>query len=132
MARTCIYFENQYLTSYRIGEALTRRLEENDGPEIVIVMPFKTGGWLEQHTMDVLRSRILNKLRHADRHDHMRVYYPRIAKDPFSAVMVHAKIMVVDDNLARVGSANLSNRSMGLDSECDLAVAANGDETCAP
>ena len=129
MARTYIYIENQYLTSYRIGEALTRRLEENDGPEIVIVMPFKTGGWLEQHTMDVLRGRILNKLRHADRHDRLRVYYPRIAKDPFTAVMVHAKIMVVDDGLARVGSANLSNRSMGLDSECDLAVAANDDET---
>lgn len=128
VARKFIYIENQYLSSYRIGEALKRRLEENDGPEIVIVMPFETGGWLEQHTMDVLRGRILSKLRHADQHDRLRVYYPRIAKDPFTAVMVHAKIMVVDDDLARVGSANLSNRSMGLDSECDLAVAANGDD----
>jgi uncharacterized membrane protein YdjX (TVP38/TMEM64 family) len=30
--------------------------------------------------------------------------------------------MVVDDRLARVGSANLANRSMGLDSECDLVL----------
>ncbi len=126
-AEKFIYIENQYLTSYRIGEALSRRIEEKDGPELVIVMPFETGGWLEQHTMEVLRGRILSKLRRADQHDRLRVYYPRIAEDPFTTVMVHAKIMVIDDSLARVGSANLSNRSMGLDSECDLAVAENGD-----
>jgi uncharacterized membrane protein YdjX (TVP38/TMEM64 family) len=37
--------------------------------------------------------------------------------------MVHAKIMVIDDSFVRVGSANLSNRSFGFDSECDLAIA---------
>jgi uncharacterized membrane protein YdjX (TVP38/TMEM64 family) len=36
--------------------------------------------------------------------------------------------MVVDDRLVRVGSANISNRSMGLDSECDLAIEALGEE----
>ena len=35
---------------------------------------------------------------------------------------VHAKIMVIDDRLLRVGSSNLNNRSMGFDTECDLAV----------
>src|SRR5262249_45345365 len=39
---------------------------------------------------------------------------------------VHAKVMVVDDVLARVGSANMSNRSMGLDTECDVALEARG------
>ena len=38
--------------------------------------------------------------------------------------MVHSKVMVVDDVLLRVGSANLNNRSIGLDTECDLAVEA--------
>jgi phosphatidylserine/phosphatidylglycerophosphate/cardiolipin synthase-like enzyme len=32
----------------------------------------------------------------------------------------------VDDDLVRVGSSNLTNRSMGLDAECDLAVEAEG------
>jgi phosphatidylserine/phosphatidylglycerophosphate/cardiolipin synthase-like enzyme len=41
-------------------------------------------------------------------------------------VNVHAKVMVVDDALARVGSANLSNRSLELDTECDLAIEARG------
>src|SRR5262249_25891747 len=38
----------------------------------------------------------------------------------------HAKLMVIDDALMRVGSSNLSNRSMGLDTECDLAIDACG------
>ena len=42
--------------------------------------------------------------------------------------MVHSKVMIVDDRLLRVGSANLNNRSMGTDTECDLAIEArNGD-----
>jgi phospholipase D1/2 len=43
--------------------------------------------------------------------------------------MVHSKVMVIDDRFLRVGSANLNNRSMGTDTECDLAVeAASVDE----
>jgi uncharacterized membrane protein YdjX (TVP38/TMEM64 family) len=41
--------------------------------------------------------------------------------------MVHAKLMIVDDRLLRLGSSNLSNRSMGLDTECDLFVAARDE-----
>src|SRR3954454_19599289 len=43
-------------------------------------------------------------------------------------VMVHSKVMVVDDVLLRVGSANLNNRSLGLDTECDLAFEARTPE----
>src|SRR5690606_551111 len=39
-----------------------------------------------------------------------------------------AKLMIVDDVLLRVGSANLNNRSMGVDTECDLAIEARTDE----
>ena len=34
--------------------------------------------------------------------------------------------MIVDDQLVRIGSANVSNRSMGFDTECDLAIESNG------
>lgn len=123
-ARKCIYIENQYLSAYRIGEALERRLEEQNGPEVVIVLPKITGGWLEQHTMDVLRGRILHRLREADRYDRLRTYWPRVGVDPEVSLMVHAKVIIIDDGFVRVGSSNLSNRSLGLDSECDLAVIA--------
>jgi len=36
-------------------------------------------------------------------------------------------VMIVDDRSARVGAANLSNRSMGLDTECDLVLDADLD-----
>src|SRR4029078_9852342 len=38
--------------------------------------------------------------------------------------MVHSKVMIVDDKFLRIGSANLNNRSMGADTECDLAIEA--------
>lgn len=33
--------------------------------------------------------------------------------------------MVVDDRLLRIGSSNLNNRSMGFDTECDVAIEAD-------
>jgi phospholipase D1/2 len=127
-ARRLVYIENQYLSSYAIGEALAKRLEAPDGPEVVVIGPEKTGGWLEQHTMDVLRGRLLQKLRKADRYGRLAAYYVRLSKDPRVALMIHAKLMIIDDRFVRVGSSNLSNRSMGLDSECDLAIDAGSDE----
>jgi len=35
-------------------------------------------------------------------------------------------VMIVDDEWLRVGSSNLSNRSMGMDSECDVTFEARG------
>ncbi len=35
--------------------------------------------------------------------------------------------MFVDDRLVRIGSANFSKRSMGVDTECDVTVDAGGD-----
>lgn len=74
--------------------------------------------------MDVLRARRLQSLREADRHGRLRVYYPAIPDLESGCLMVHSKLMIVDDRLLRIGSANLSNRSMGLDTECDLCVSA--------
>jgi phospholipase D1/2 len=122
-----IYIENQYLTSHAIAEALASRLEERDGPEIVIVAPKIASGGLEESTMGILRGRFLKRLRGADRHGRLGVYYPVPPGEPGGFINVHSKVFVVDDRLARVGSANLSNRSMGLDTECDLAVEARGD-----
>lgn len=125
VAHHFIYIENQYLTSHAIQQALITSLQRENGPEIVIVMPEKTGGWLEQHTMDVLRARLVKKLQKADHANRLRLYYPQLAPDTDVSLMVHAKFMVVDDRLLRVASSNLSNRSMGLDSECDLFIEAD-------
>ncbi|NJN45361.1 MAG: hypothetical protein HC808_01410 [Candidatus Competibacteraceae bacterium] len=127
-ARETIYIENQYLTSHVIGAALCDRLRAADGPEVLLILPMQTSGWLEQVTMDVLRARLLEQLRSADIHGRLRVYYPVVPDLTDDCVNVHAKLIIVDDRLLRIGSANLSNRSMGLDSECDLALEARNDK----
>jgi phospholipase D1/2 len=126
-ARRTIYVENQYLTAASVGAALARRLQERGGPEVVIVLPRQCQGWLEETTMGVLRARLMRRLIAADRHRRLRVYYPDIAGLGDRRLTVHSKVMVIDDRLLRVGSANLNNRSMGLDSECDVAVDGTGD-----
>jgi uncharacterized membrane protein YdjX (TVP38/TMEM64 family) len=78
-------------------------------------------------TMEVLRTRLIRDLRAADRHGRFQVYYPDVAGlAPGTCVDVHSKLMIVDDEWLRIGSSNLSNRSMGLDTECDLTLEAEG------
>ena len=121
-ARDSIYIENQYFTSTTITDALCARLEEEEGPEIVLVMPAETSGWLEQLTMEVLRNKALHRLCAADRHKRLEILAPVSKELGDTQINVHAKVMIVDDRWLRIGSANLSGRSMGLDSECDLVI----------
>ena len=132
-AQRDIFAENQYFTSKTIADALRARLDEPDGPDIAIVSPGTQSGWLEVNTMGVLRARIHRDLKAADIHGHYRLLCPKLEwlDDEKGCLNVHSKIMVVDDRFAMVGSANLSDRSMGLDTELNLAIEANGDETIA-
>ncbi len=123
-ARHSIYIENQYFTSPIVADALAARLAEMEGPEIVLVLPNNTDGWLSQVTMDLRRVKLFDQLVRADRHRRLRIYYPHVPGQDEASLKVHSKLIVIDDWLARVGSANLNNRSMGLDTECDLAVEA--------
>ena len=131
-ARRYIYAENQYFTSDAIGEALARRLAEPDGPEIVLVSRLLSHGWLEEVTMTALRNRLLIKLRDADARGRFHAYYPDIpGLADGTCIDVHSKVMIVDDEWLRIGSANLCNRSMGMDSECDVVVEARGEDPVA-
>jgi phosphatidylserine/phosphatidylglycerophosphate/cardiolipin synthase-like enzyme/uncharacterized membrane protein YdjX (TVP38/TMEM64 family) len=127
-AERYIYIENQYLSSHTIAEALADRLREADGPEIVIVLTQDTGGWIEEGTLGLLRNRLLEILEEADAHGRLGVYYPFVEDESgdTSQVYVHAKLMICDDNTVEMGSANLSNRSMKVDSEVDLVIVKSG------
>jgi phospholipase D1/2 len=126
-ARRTIYIESQYFTADRIADALAARLAEPDGPEVIIVTPKCCEGWLEQATMGVLRDEVIRRLIAGDRHGRLRLMYPCASRSRDVATFVHSKVMFIDDQLARIGSSNLSKRSMGVDSECDLAIDAAGD-----
>ena len=124
-ARRSIYIENQYFTSPTIGDAIAARLREPDGPEIVLLSRRNASGWLEQNTMYVLRARLLKRLRGLDEHGRLHAYYPHRDGLGDQCIDLHTKLMLIDDRLLRMGSANLNNRSLALDSECDLAIEAD-------
>ena len=120
-ARRYIYIENQYFTAKVLGDALAARLAEADGPEVIVVSRLSSNGWLEAPTMSALRTLLLQKLRQADGHGRFRAWFPSVDGE---CCDVHSKLMLVDDQWLRVGSANFASRSMGLDTECDLVLEA--------
>ena len=119
-ARHTIYLENQYLAARRLVDALAARLREVNGPEIVIVIPRRGNNPLERGTMDSARHRLIQVLWAADEHHRLGVYWP--VTDGGAPIYVHSKVLVIDDRLMRIGSSNLNNRSLGFDSECDVAI----------
>jgi len=128
-AKHFIYAENQYFASRTIAEAIAERLSEPDPPEIVIVHPPTADGWIESQAMDPARARLVAALRAMDDHDRFHLYVPYTGDTP---IYVHAKLLIVDDTVLRVGSANFNNRSLGLDSECDVFIDCTrpGNEKC--
>lgn len=128
-ARHHIYIEAQYLASFSIGAALARRLEEPDGPEILILVTMSSRGLLEQFVMANNRDRLVRRLKKADRFDRLRVMYLVVPQEDATEceILVHSKVLIIDDTLARVGSSNLNNRSEGLDTECDIAIEAKDE-----
>ncbi|MEB2844620.1 phospholipase [Rhizobiales bacterium RZME27] len=121
-----LYIESQYFASRRIAQAIAERLKEEDGPEIVLINPEGCEGYLEAKAMDSARIRLMKLVKDADRFDRFRLYYP--VNEARTPIYVHAKMMFADDRIIKIGSANLNNRSMGYDTECDVILAAQDDQ----
>nr|WP_314434450.1 phospholipase D-like domain-containing protein [uncultured Brevundimonas sp.] len=119
-AKKLIYMENQYFTSPVIAAALAERLAEEDGPEVVLISTGRSPSWFDSLTMDTARAEVLHRLESADRHNRFHAFSPLTADG--DRIIVHAKVTIIDDRLLRIGSSNLNNRSMGLDTECDIAA----------
>lgn len=127
-ARTIIYLENQYFTSPVATEALASRLREPHGPEVVLITTGKAPSWFDRLTMDRARRAMIARLRAEDRFGRFRALAPVTSGG--QDIIVHSKCSVFDDHIVRVGSANLNNRSLGLHTECELAIEANTSEAC--
>ena len=120
-ARRLIYLENQYFTSPKIAAALAERLAEPDSPEVVLVSTGASPSWFDQITMDTARSEVLFRLEQADCNNRFFAFAPHTRDG--ERIIVHAKVSIYDDEVLRIGSTNLNNRSFGFDSECDVAAA---------
>lgn len=124
-ARRSIYLENQYVAGPTIADALSKRLGEPDGPEVVVVTTRHSPSWFDRATMDRTRDGFVDRLRASDRYGRFAAYCPLTPGG--KTVIVHSKVSVIDDRLLRAGSANLNNRSAGFDTECDLAIETEDD-----
>ncbi|MDY0066138.1 MAG: VTT domain-containing protein [Steroidobacteraceae bacterium] len=126
-AQRMVYLENQYFSSSVVGAAIESRLREQNAPEVVVVSRLTEEGWLESQTMGVLRARLHRRLQAADVHDRYRLLYPHVPElEAPNLLNVHSKVLIADDDLCSVGSANFNNRSMGFDTECNIAIEACG------
>jgi phosphatidylserine/phosphatidylglycerophosphate/cardiolipin synthase-like enzyme len=125
-ARQSIYIENQYLSSYEIATSLECRMRQGGPPlEIVMVLPRKSAGLKERISIGVYQAQILDALTQVAKQTGHRfgVYYQAVPhrNGKEVPVFIHAKVLAVDDRFLLISSANLSNRSMGFDSELGVA-----------
>ncbi|HET9716740.1 MAG TPA: VTT domain-containing protein [Pseudolabrys sp.] len=121
-AERSIYIENQFLTAPVIAQRLAKRLQERPNLEVLIVSPENHKSWLEAQVMRSGR-RVFAEMIKRPGGERVLLVHPQVANQAATvSTMVHSKVMIVDDRILRVGSANLNNRSMGTDTECDLVI----------
>ncbi len=126
-AERLIYIENQYFSSKKVLTALIERMRRKDRPalQIVIVLPQMIKTFTEDLALGYTQARMLRTLKkvalqtgHA-----LGVYYSTTKgkNDVEVPKLIHSKLFLIDDRFLSVGSANLANRSMGLDTELNVA-----------
>lgn len=134
-AQKLIYMENQYFSSQAVYRALVERMRESLLPKlnIIMILPQKPHSLLEEVSMGIIHIKMLRSLRDiASQYGHYLGIYCTLAHssdddEHSKATYIHAKLLLVDDRFLTIGSANTSNRSMGLDTELNVAWEATGE-----
>lgn len=128
-ANSFIYIENQFISAVEIAQLLANRMVDIPSLRVLIVTPKAHSSWIESRAMQGGRGSFVEPFNAAGVTDRLRILYPSIGDgQSSSAVMVHSKVTIVDDDFLRIGSANINNRSLGADSECDLAFEASSGQ----
>jgi phosphatidylserine/phosphatidylglycerophosphate/cardiolipin synthase-like enzyme len=124
-ARSLIYLEDQYLWSTPVAAVLARALAENPALHLIAVLPAfpDQDGRLSLPPNLLGRAEALEAL-YAAGGDRVGVY--SLENEAGIPIYVHAKVCVVDDTWAIVGSDNVNRRSWTHDSELSCAVIDEG------
>ena len=124
-AQRLIYLENQYFSSQSIFAALVQRMTAEDRSRLQIVMllpnelPLTEKLFLGRTQMKMLRA--LQQVAIDTGHE-LGVYSTACVKDGIRQMtFIHSKLLLVDDCFLSIGSANITNRSMGLDTELNVS-----------
>jgi phosphatidylserine/phosphatidylglycerophosphate/cardiolipin synthase-like enzyme len=127
LAEQLIYIETQYFSARSIREALVARIQMADRPrlEIVLIVNRKAEALKEEIAVGLRQTKNVEQLRRvAEESGHaLGVYYSLCdGDDPGrQATYIHSKLVCVDDRFLSVGSANLTNRSMAVDTELHVS-----------
>jgi phosphatidylserine/phosphatidylglycerophosphate/cardiolipin synthase-like enzyme len=119
--RRLIYLEDQYLWSKRVARLFARALAENPDLHLIAVVPRypDVDGRLALPPNMIGRRDAIDACREASPY---RVHVFDVENHAGTPVYVHAKVCVVDDVWACVGSDNFNRRSWTHDSELSCAV----------
>ncbi len=126
-AERSIYLEMQYFSSHEICEVLVRRLRDRRAPplSIVMVLNMEADSFKEEVAVGLAQAEVLAALREAaaaaEREHELGLYYTvplgEPGREPLRSTYIHSKLMIVDDRFLTIGSANLTNRSLNVDTE---------------
>lgn len=136
-AEHLVYLETQYFSSRRIYEALAARMRDvtRSRLEIVVIVNERAEALKEELAVGLRQAQNLERLREvaAATGNALGMYYSLcdgVTVD-FRTTYIHSKVVIVDDRFLTVGSANLTNRSMGTDSELHVSWEALPDNATA-
>ena len=120
-ARSLIYIEDQYFWSVEIARILAKALRRRPELQLVVVVPRfpDKDGRLSGPPSRLAQKRALDIVRAAGG---ARVGVYDVQNQAGRPIYVHAKVCVIDDVWATVGSDNLNRRSWTHDSELSCAV----------
>jgi phosphatidylserine/phosphatidylglycerophosphate/cardiolipin synthase-like enzyme len=133
-SESLIYIENQYFTSRSVYAALVNRMgtARSRPIQLVIVLPKSPNAFSEEVSLGVIQTKLLRSLKNAaaETGRDLGIYYTgSIAKaGEEKPTYIHSKILLIDDRFLSVGSANTTNRSMGLDTELNVAWEADSPD----
>ena len=133
-AERLIYAETQYFTSRSIAAVLIERMRDERLPklEIVVCMPHGADSPKEKLALGDTQEAMLHALVETARQTghELRLLYSATRNEDGSETptFIHAKLLIVDDQLLMVGSPNLTERSIGLDTEIAVTWQCNGED----
>jgi phosphatidylserine/phosphatidylglycerophosphate/cardiolipin synthase-like enzyme len=130
-ARTLIYIEDQFFWSVEIAKILARALRHHPQLQLVVVIPRYPD---KDGALSGPPSRLaqLRAMAIVQREGGPRVGFYDVQNGSGSPIYVHAKVCVIDDVWATVGSDNLNRRSWTHDSEISCAIIDSEHDLRAP
>lgn len=126
-AESVIYIENQFTTRQEIAEALNKQLKLKPELSVIIVSSYEPKGKFECEAFWASRIEFKAILENGIDANRVKLTYSSIEdmQGRKAYKRIHSKVMTIDDKYLVIGSSNLSNRSMTLDTEIDTVLYGN-------